>query len=79
LGKSQEDIEIHINFRAEELTKQRDVVVKALVAGDLEEAVASLNQAEFGEEISKAAALYEDKKNIQIFDTYFDKILFTVL
>jgi len=77
LGKSQEDIEIHINFRAEELTKQRDVVVKALVAGDLEEAVASLNQAEFGEEISKAAALYEDKKNIQIFDTYFDKILFT--
>ena len=79
LGKSQEEIEIHINFRAEELTKQRDVVVKALVAGDLEEAVASLNQAEFGEEISKAAALYEDKKNIQIFDTYFDKILFTRL
>jgi len=79
LKKSQEDIEAHINFRAEELIKQRDVVVKALVAEDLEEAVASLNQAEFGEEIAKAAALYEDKKNIQIFDTYFDKILFTRL
>ena len=68
-----------INFRTEELIKQRDVVVKALVAEDLEEAVASLNQAEFGDEIAKAAALYEDKKNIQIFDTYFDKILFTRL
>ena len=76
LKKSQEDIEAHINFRAEELIKQRDVVVKALVAEDLEEAVASLNQAEFGEEIAKAAALYADKKNIQIFDTYFDKILY---
>ncbi len=79
LKKSQEDIEAHINFRAEELIKQRDVVVKALVAEDLEEAVASLNQAEFGEEIAKAATLYEEKKSIQIFDTYFDKILFTRL
>ncbi len=76
LGKSQEEIETHINLHAEELIKQRDIVVKALVAKDLEEAVASLSQVEFGEEIAKAAALYEDKKNIQIFDTYFDKILY---
>ena len=79
LGKSQEEIEIHINLRAEELIKQRDVVIKALIAKDLEETVASLNQVEFGEEIAKAAALYADKKNIQIFDTYFDKILYTRL
>jgi len=76
LGKSQEEIETHINLRAEELIKQRDIVVKALVAKDLEETVASLSQVEFGEEIAKAAALYADKKNIQIFDTYFDKILY---
>jgi len=76
LGKSQEEIESHINLHAEELIKQRDVVVKALVAKDLEEAVASLNSVEFGEEIAKAAALYNEKKNIQIFDTYFDKILY---
>jgi V/A-type H+-transporting ATPase subunit C len=75
LGKSQEEIETHINLHAEELIKQRDVVIKALVAKDLEEAVASLNSVEFGEEIAKAAALYSEKKNIQIFDTYFDKIL----
>ncbi len=76
LGKSQEEIESHINLRAEELIKQRDIVLKALVAKDLEEAVASLSSAQFGEEIAKAAALYNDKKNIQIFDLYFDKILF---
>ncbi len=76
LGKSQEEIETHLNLHAEELIKQRDIVVKALVAKDLEEAVASLNSAEFGEEIAKAAALYNEKKNIQIFDTYFDKILY---
>jgi len=76
LGKTQEEIETHINLRAEELMKQRDVVVKALVAKDLEETVASLNQVEYGEEIAKAAALYADKKNLQIFDTYFDKILY---
>ena len=76
LGKSQEELETHINLHAEELIKQRDVVIKALVAKDLEESVASLNSAQFGEEIAKATALYNEKKNIQIFDTYFDKILF---
>ena len=32
LGKSQEEIETHINLHAEELIKQRDIVIKALVA-----------------------------------------------
>ncbi len=75
LGKSQEEIETHINLHAEELIKQRDIVIKALVAKDLEETVASLNSVQFGEEIVKAAALYSERKDIQIFDTYFDKIL----
>ena len=79
LGKTQEEIETHINLRAEELIEQRDIVIKALVAKDLEETVANLNQTEFGEDIAKAAALYADKKNLQIFDTYFDKILMSRL
>lgn len=76
LGKTQEEIESHVNLHAEELIKQRDVVIKALVAKDFEETVASLNSVEFGEEIAKASALYNEKKNIQIFDIYFDKILY---
>ncbi len=79
LGKSQEEIERHVNLHAEELIKQRDVIVKALTAKSVDEAVASLSQAQFGEEIGKAAALYNEKGNIQIFDTYFDKMLYQYL
>ncbi|HSB50489.1 MAG TPA: V-type ATPase subunit [Nitrosopumilaceae archaeon] len=75
LGKSQEEIESHINLHAEELVKQRDVILKALVAKDLEEAVSSLSGTVFGEEVAKAVAAYNETKNIQVFDTYFDKIL----
>lgn len=75
LKKSQEEIEPRLNLHAEELIKQRDIVLKALVAKDLEETVSSLNSTIFGEDIAKAVAIYNDKKNIQIFDTYFDKIL----
>lgn len=79
LGKNQDELERHLNLRAEELIKQRDIVVKALVAKDLEEAVASLSSVQFGEDIAKAAAAYNDKKNMQMFDTYFDKILYKQL
>ena len=75
LGKSQEEIEPHINLHAEELIKQRDIIVKALVAKDLEETVSSLNSTIFGEDVAKAVALYNESKNIQILDVYFDKIL----
>lgn len=79
LNKTQEEIESHLNLRAEELLKQRDIVVKALVAKDLEEAVASLGPTRFGEEIARAAAAYGDGGNIQVFDTYFDKIVYQQL
>ena len=75
LGKSQEEIEPKINLHAEELIKQRDVILKALVAIDLDETVSSLSNTIFGEDVDKAVALYNEKKNIQIFDTYFDKVL----
>lgn len=79
LGRTSEDIESHLNLRAEELIKRRDVVVKALVAKDLEETVASLGSIQFGDEITKAVTLYNERKNIQVFDIYFDKILYLQL
>lgn len=74
LGKTQAEIEPHLNLHAEELIKQRDIILKALLAKDLEETVASLNSTEFGEDVAKAVALYNEKKNIQIFDVYFDRV-----
>jgi V/A-type H+-transporting ATPase subunit C len=79
LGKSQEEIEPHLNLHAEELINQRDVIIKALTAKDLEEAIASLNTIEFGEELTKTVALYNDKKNVQVFDVLLDKILYQQL
>ena len=76
LGKSQEEIETYFNFHAEELINQRDVVVKALVAKDLEEAISSLSTSPFSAEITKAVELYDETKNIQAFDIYFDKMLY---
>jgi len=76
LGKSQDEISTYFNMHAEELTKQRDTVVKALVAKDLEEAVSSLGSSPFSTEIQKAVELYNESKNIQAFDVYFDKMLY---
>ncbi|MDC8437466.1 MAG: V-type ATPase subunit [Candidatus Nitrosotenuis sp.] len=79
LGKSQEEIEPNLNLHAEELINQRDIIVKALVAKDLEEAVASLGTIEFGDEVAKAVTIYNDKKNVQVFDVFLDKILYQQL
>lgn len=79
LGRTQEEIEPHLNLHAEELIGQRDVIVKALVSKDLEEAVASLGTIEFGDEITKAISVYNNKKNVQVFDVFLDKILYQQL
>ena len=75
LGKTQEDLESKINLHAEELIKQRDIILKALVAKDLEETVASLNNTVFDKDVAKAVSLYNETKNLQVIDTYFDKVL----
>lgn len=79
LGRSYEEIEPYVNLHAEELMGRRDIVVKALVAKDIEEAVSGLATSEFGEEIAKAVSLYNEKKNLQIFDTYLDKVFYKQL
>jgi V/A-type H+-transporting ATPase subunit C len=76
LGKSYEELVPKINLRAEELVGRRDTVVKALVAKNLEEAVAALAGSEFGEDAAKAAAAYKDKGDLRLFDTYIDHVFF---
>ena len=74
LGKTQEELEPLLNLRAEELVRQRDVVLKALVAKDLEETVSSLSSTIYGSDVAKAVALYNERQDIQVFDTFFDKV-----
>jgi len=79
LGKTQEEIESHVNLRAEELAKRRDTIVKATVSSSLDDAVASLSGTQFGEDASKAASLYGESGSIQAFDAYFDRIIYSQL
>jgi V/A-type H+-transporting ATPase subunit C len=72
LGKTYEELLPKINLRAEELVGRRDLVVKALVAKDIDEAVGSLAGSEFGEDAAKAAAAYKEKGDVRLFDTYLD-------
>lgn len=79
LGKPYEEILQHVNLRAEELVGRRDIVVKALVAKDLDEAITSLAGSEFGDDAQRAANTYREKGDLQIFDTYLDHVFYRAL
>jgi len=76
LGKSYEELLPKVNLRAEELVGRRDIIVKALVAKNLEEAVAAISGSEFGKDTAKAAAVYKEKGDLRIFDTYLDHVFY---
>lgn len=79
LGRTYEELLPKVNLRAEELVGRRDLVVKALIAKDFDEAVASLQGSEFGEDARKAAAAYKEKGDVRVFDTYLDHAFYTAL
>jgi V/A-type H+-transporting ATPase subunit C len=79
LGKSYDELLPKVNLRAEELVGRRDLVVKALVAQDLDEAVSALSGSEFFEQASRAAAAYKEKGELRLFDLYLDQVFFRTL
>src|ERR671938_632473 len=76
LGKSYEELLPKVNLRAEELVGRRDIIVKSLVAKNLEEAVAAISGSEFGEDATKAATIYKEKGDLRIFDVYLDHVFY---
>ncbi|MGQ0606689.1 MAG: V0D/AC39 family V-type ATPase subunit [Candidatus Nitrosotenuis sp.] len=76
LGRTQEQIESSVSLRAEELIKERDMIVKALIAKDADEAVNVLKGIGIAQEVERAYALYNEKKQIQMLDMYFDKFFY---
>ena len=76
LGRNQVEIESSVSLHAEELIKERDVVVKAMIAKDIEEAITTLRGIGIGDHVEKAFSLYQEKKQIQILDMYFDKFFY---
>lgn len=76
LGRTHEQIESAVSLHAEELIKERDIIVKALVAKDFDEAVNTLKGIGIAQEVERAYALYNEKKQIQMLDLYFDKFFY---
>lgn len=79
MGKTYEELLPKVNLRAEELVGRRDLVVKALVAKDFDEAVNSLAGSEFGEDARKAAQAYKEKGDVRVFDTFLDHAFYKSL
>lgn len=73
LGRTQSEIESALSLHPEELIKERDIVLKALIAKDIEEAVSVLKGIGIGDEVERAYSLYNERKQIQVIDLYFDK------
>jgi V/A-type H+-transporting ATPase subunit C len=76
LGRPQAEIESSLSLHPEELIAERDIVLKALVAKDFEEAISALKTIGIGEEIEQAYSMYNEKKQIQALDLYFDKFFY---
>ncbi len=79
LGKSFEDLRLHIDLYPEELIGRRDLVNRALVAEGLDEAVAQLGKNEFTRAVTMAVAAYKNTKRPGVFDLYLDKAYYTNL
>ncbi|MGI0019340.1 MAG: V0D/AC39 family V-type ATPase subunit [Nitrososphaera sp.] len=79
LGRTYEELLPKVNLRAEELVGRRDLAVKALVSKDFDEAVASLQGSEFGEDARKAATAFKEKGDVRVFDTYLDHAFYKSL
>jgi V/A-type H+/Na+-transporting ATPase subunit C len=76
LGKSYEELLPKVNLRAEELVGRRDIIVKALVAKSLDEAISATAGSEFHEDASKAAVAYKEKGDLRLFDIYLDHVFY---
>jgi len=73
LGRTQAEIEMALSLHPEELIQERDILLKALLAKDIDEAVSVLKSIGVGDDVEKAFVLYNEKKQIQVIDLYFDK------
>jgi len=72
LGKSYEETVEYLDMKAEELAGRRDLIIKALSARDINEAVSMLSGSEFFSDVEKAAARYNAKGEVRFFDVYID-------
>jgi len=78
-GKTHEELMRLIDLRAEELMGMRDIVVKAMSASSLKEAVDELRQTVFGKALTEAYQLYEKTREPAVFEFKLDKAVMELI
>ena len=79
LGKGYEELSRNVNLYPEQLIGRRDMVIRALSAGELPEVVNILRDSEFGDEIDDGLKAFRETGRPQAFDVYLDKTLYTMI
>jgi V/A-type H+-transporting ATPase subunit C len=72
LGKSYEESIEYLDMRAEELVGRRELMVKVLSAGSVQEGVALLSGTEFHADLERALASFSANGEVRFFDIYVD-------
>ena len=72
LGKPYEESIEYLDMKAEELVGRRELIVKVLSAGSLQEGVALLSGTEFHADIEKAVESFSANGEVRFFDIYVD-------
>jgi len=75
--RSYDEIVGHLNLYAEELLRRRDLIVRALSATDLNEAVGILKRSEFASEAQSALKAFRETGRHQVFDVYIDRAFYS--
>lgn len=78
-GKTHDELIKIIDLRAEELMQTRDIVVKAMTARTLKEAVDELSQTVFGKALLEAYSLFEKTGDPSVFEFRLDKTMMEMI
>ena len=76
IGRSYEEIQQYLDMHAEELIGRRDLVVRALAAANLEEAVNLLKGSELSEVVQDAVKTYKSTQKLDVFDVLLDRAIY---
>jgi V/A-type H+-transporting ATPase subunit C len=79
LNKPYEETLDYLDMRAEELVGRRDLLIRVLLARDINEAVPLLSGTEFSADVEKALSSFSSKKEVRFFDIFIDHAVLSAI
>jgi V/A-type H+-transporting ATPase subunit C len=79
LNKPYEETLDYLDMKAEELVGRRDLLIRVLLARDINEAVSLLSGTEFSADVEKALSSFSSKKEVRFFDIFIDHAVLSAI